>query len=196
MRWKRPDIPRPFKGTWTLCRKQLELTYSTPVWYPLAVFYLAAAIFRECRPPTPHRGKHWCVSCSHGRTIHPSIEWCRGHTTPPILPVRSLALSRRGYTLSGVVNTWQVLPRRDWCNACRSRVLGWVAHLATKDVWVRARTAQGDARRWYGRDLGTCSCAQTLAHPRNWNWFALSPSFRTRKFSEMMDNELWQNCSD
>ena len=27
MRWKRPDIPRPFKGRWILCQERLALIY-------------------------------------------------------------------------------------------------------------------------------------------------------------------------
>ncbi|KAH0830176.1 amino acid transporter [Lanmaoa asiatica] len=50
MRWKKPDIPRPFKGRTILCRDKMALTHVASVWWPLAVFYLAAAVFRQCCP--------------------------------------------------------------------------------------------------------------------------------------------------
>ena len=53
-----PRYPQTIQGYVDSVRNQLELTYFTLVWCPLAVFYLAAAIFREGRFPMPHRDKH------------------------------------------------------------------------------------------------------------------------------------------
>ena len=53
MRWKKPNVHRPFKGKydWVMCLRFL-LTNATLVWWPIVVFFLAASVF--CKPALNH----------------------------------------------------------------------------------------------------------------------------------------------
>ncbi|KAH7887208.1 amino acid transporter [Phlebopus sp. FC_14] len=59
LRWKKPEVPRPFKGE-DISHSHLTMTFLAvthapvcSVWWPLAVFYLAAAVFLIIAPFLP-----------------------------------------------------------------------------------------------------------------------------------------------
>ena len=99
LRYTKPNAPRPFKGVplppcCPLRSPRGSVLTRALVWWPFAVFFLAASVFRECYVLPVATEKLLNVtlrdstSCSPHRALPQARERRRRHAPAPVLPVR------------------------------------------------------------------------------------------------------------
>ena len=93
LRWKKPHLPRPFKGTPIQLHPDVAslLILDNVVWLPLAIFFLLVEAFCTSSQVffEHHKEKITCLSPSDHLPISAPSQWGRRHTPASLLPILS-----------------------------------------------------------------------------------------------------------
>ena len=155
LRYHKPNAPRPFKGLSYLLSVLvwIVLTIVATVWLPVAVFFLAASVFRTSLTsifPLAFPCPTLLWQCSSRPSSSPQTK--SATPLPCLTTCTSSSPLQRSLRILHPVH--QVLPCGHRDHGRRRPLLGALAHRA-EVVRVRLRAAQGEAQRRHRRHCGT-----------------------------------------